>query len=60
MKCSVIGIDLEKNVLQICALDEKKQVLFNKKVKRTQLLQELAQFEPKLVVKGACYSSKAT
>ena len=57
MKCSVIGIDLAKNVFQICALDEKRQVLFNKKVKRTQLLQELAQFEPTLVVTEACYSS---
>ncbi|MEL0630918.1 IS110 family transposase [Psychromonas aquatilis] len=57
MKCSVISIDLAKNIFQICALDEKRQVLFNKKVKRSELLHQLRQFEPTLVVMEACYSS---
>ncbi|MCP4324245.1 MAG: IS110 family transposase [Alteromonadales bacterium] len=57
MKCSVISIDLAKNIFQICALDENRQVLFNKKVKRSELLHELRQFEPTIVVMEACYSS---
>lgn len=57
MKCSVISIDLAKNIFQICVLDENRKVLFNKKVKRSELLHELRQFEPTLVVMEACYSS---
>lgn len=57
MKCSVISIDLAKNVFQICALSNERTVLFNKKVKRSNLLHELRQFEPTLVVMEACYSS---
>ena len=57
MKCNVISIDLAKNIFQICALDEMRQVLFNKKVKRSELIHELRQFEPSLVVMEACYSS---
>ena len=57
MKCSVIGIDLAKNIFQICALDQNRQVISNKKVKRANLLAELRQYEPTLVVMEACYSS---
>ena len=47
MKCSVISIDLAKNIFQICVLDENRKTIFNKKVKRSELLHELRQFEPK-------------
>jgi len=57
MKCSVISIDLAKNIFQICVLDENRKILFNKKVKRSGLLHELRQFSPSLVVMEACYSS---
>lgn len=57
MKCSVISIDLAKNIFQICVLDEMRQVMFNKKVKRSELIHELRQFSPSLVVMEACYSS---
>lgn len=56
MKCSVISIDLAKNVFQICALSNERKIVFNKKVKRSNLLHELRQFEPTLVVIEACYS----
>lgn len=59
MKCSVISINLAKNIFQICALDEMRQVLFNKKIKQSVLLHELRQFEPTIVVMEACYSSKS-
>jgi len=57
MKCNVIRIDLAKNVFQNCALSYERKVLFNKKVKRSNLLYELRQFDPTLVVMEACYSS---
>ena len=57
MKCSVIGIDLAKNIFQICAIDQNRKVISNKKVKRANLLAELRQYEPTLVVMEACYSS---
>lgn len=57
MKCSVISIDLAKNIFQICVLDENRKIIFNKKVKRSELLHELRQFSPSLVVMEACYSS---
>ena len=57
MKCSVIGIDLAKNIFQICALDQNRKVVSNKKIKRSNLLSELRQYEPTLVVMEACYSS---
>ena len=57
MKSSVISIDLAKNIFQICVLDEMRQILFNKKVKRLELIHELRQFEPTIVVMEACYSS---
>ena len=57
MKCNVISIDLAKNIFQLCVLDDSRKIIFNKKVKRSELLHELRQFEPTLVVMEACYSS---
>lgn len=57
MKCSVISIDLAKYIFQMCVLDENNKIIFNKKVKRSDLLHELRQFEPTVVVMEACYSS---
>jgi transposase len=57
MKCSVISIDIAKNVFQVCALDDFRKPIFNRKVKRSSLLHELRQVEPTLVVMEACYSS---
>lgn len=57
MKCSVISIDLAKNVFQVCVLDGDRKVKSNKKVKRSNLIHELHQYEPTLVVMEACYSA---
>lgn len=57
MKHSVISIDLAKNVFQVCAMNDQQEVVFNKKVKRKQLLDTLRQFEPTTVVMEACYTS---
>ncbi len=57
MKHSVIGIDLAKNIFQICALNKNNEVVFNQRVKRHRLLHVLRQFEPTLIVMETCYSS---
>lgn len=57
MKCIRISIDLAKNVFQIAGFNEEREVIFNKKVKRSQLLYELSQIEPTKVAMEACYSS---
>lgn len=59
MKYSVISIDLAKNVFQVCGLDENRDIVFNKKVKRSNLIHEMRQFPPSFVVMEACYSSNA-
>lgn len=59
MKCNVIGIDLAKNIFQVCGLGEDKSVLFNKRLKRSSLIQFLSQQEPTLVVMEACYSANS-
>ena len=57
MNCTLVSIDLAKNVFQICGFDNERNVIFNKKVKRCNLICELAQVEPTRVVMEACYSS---
>jgi transposase len=57
MNSSVISIDIAKNIFQVCALDDNRKPFFNKKIKRSNLLHQLRQFEPTLVVMEACYSS---
>jgi transposase len=57
MKCIRVSIDLAKNVFQIAGFNETREVIFNKKVKRSNLIYELSQIEPTTVVMEACYSS---
>ena len=57
MKHNVIGIDLAKNTFQICALNHRNNIAFNKKTSRKQLLHELRQLEPTTVVMESCYSA---
>ena len=37
-KISIMGIDLAKSVFQVCAMDKRGRVLFNKKIQRNKLL----------------------
>lgn len=57
MNIKLIGIDLAKNVFQICALNRAGRVLFNRSVKRARLQATLAQFEPTHVAMEACSSA---
>lgn len=57
MKCKTIGIDLAKNVFQVCGVNEHSKALFNKKLQRKELLAFMAKKEHTTVVMEACYSS---
>lgn len=57
MKCKTIGIDLAKNVFQVCGVNEHSKALFNKKLQRKELLAFMAKKEQTTVVMEACYSS---
>lgn len=57
MKHSVIGIDLAKNVFQICALKGRSTVVFNKRVSRSRLRHEIRQCEPTRIVMESCYAA---
>lgn len=57
MKCNLVSIDLAKNIFQICGFDHNRNILFNKKVKRSNLIFELSKIDPTNVAMEACYSS---
>jgi transposase len=57
MKLRTIGIDLAKNVFQVCGVNEHMKPQFNKRLKRNQLLDFMRQQAPTMVVMEACYSS---
>lgn len=54
---SRIGIDLAKNVFQVCALDKRNKILFNKKLGRQTFTRFMAQLPACPVYLEACYSS---
>ncbi len=58
MNIKVVGIDLAKNVFQICVLGDDNSVIKNRKVSRDKLLHEVRQFPPNtLIAMEACLSS---
>jgi transposase len=56
-KITTIGIDLAKNVFQVCGADASGSLLFNKKLRRSQVLQFFAEIPPCVVAMEACCSS---
>lgn len=54
---NAIGIDLAKNVFQICAVDDKYRVVFNRQVKRKVVVSTLRDIKPTTVAMEACASS---
>lgn len=51
---TTIGIDLAKSVFQICALNRAQKVVFNKQVKRNQLIQEINRYPGATLAMEAC------
>lgn len=54
MKSTLIGIDLAKNVFQVCALNRAGKVMLNEAVKRPELPHFIRQFEPTAIAMEAC------
>lgn len=57
MNIKLIGIDLAKNVFQLCAINEYGKVVFNKCVRRSRLLQTIANIEPTVIAMESCGSA---
>lgn len=56
-KSNLLAIDVAKDVFQIANFSDRRKVLFNKKVKRSELMIFMAQQPATDVVMEACYSS---
>ena len=57
MKLRTIGIDLAKNVFQVCGVNERMKPQFNKRLKRNELLDFMRQQEPTMVDGGLLFIS---
>ena len=57
MKIKLIGVDLAKNVFQVCALNQANKVLFNRAVRRPQLRKTIAQLPPSILAMESCSSA---
>ena len=53
----LMAVDLAKSVFQVCALDKHNNILFNKKLRRNQLVEFMSKQIPSPVYMEACYSS---
>ena len=56
-EATLIAIDVAKNVFQLCELDSRMKVLRNESVRRSRLLELMAQRPASRVAMEACYSS---
>jgi len=56
MQVSTIGFDIAKNVFQIHGIDASERVVFNKPLRRSQVLPFLAKIPPCLIGMEACAS----
>jgi transposase len=57
MKIKLLGIDLAKNVFQLCALNQANKVLYNRAVPRARFRTTIAQLEPTTIALEACSSA---
>jgi transposase len=57
MKIKLLGIDLAKNVFQVCALNQANKVLFNRSVRRAQIRSTIAKLDPTSIAMEACSSA---
>ena len=57
MKVSLIGIDLAKNILQVCGVNRAGKSVFNKALRRTKLLAFLMNYPDSVIAMEACSGS---
>ena len=57
MNVTLIGIDLAKSVLQVCAVNQKGKVVFNRQVRRNRLIALLMNYPDAVIAMEACSGS---
>jgi len=57
MKIKLLGIDLAKNVFQLCALNQANKVLFNRSIRRARFRSTIAKLELTTIAMEACSSA---
>jgi transposase len=57
MQIKVLGIDLAKNVFQLCAINQAGKEVFNRQVRRAKLASTVSNLEPDLIAMEACSSA---
>jgi transposase len=57
MKVTLIGIDLAKNIFQVCGVNKAGKKVFNKAIKRNKLLSFLAHYPDAIIAMEACSGS---
>lgn len=57
MKVCLIGIDLAKNIFQVCGVNQAGKTVFNKSIKRTKLLGFLLDYSEAIIAMEACSGS---
>ena len=57
MKVKLIGIDLAKSVFQVCALNRAGRVIFNRSLRKAQMIKQLQDLEPTTVAMESCASA---
>lgn len=57
MKVTLIGIDLAKNIFQVCGVNRVGKPVFNRQVRRTRLMEQLMQHPEAAVAMEACSGS---
>lgn len=53
-KCSVIGVDLAKNVIQVCKIDQHGEIIFNKAINPKKFKELLIKQNPSIVAMEGC------
>ena len=54
---TVLGIDLAKNIFQLCGLNQANKVQFNKAIKRNRLVDAVRQYPEAIIAMEACGSA---
>lgn len=57
MHINVLGIDLAKNVFQLCAINQAGKEVFSRQVRRARLASTVSNLEPDLIAMVACSSA---
>lgn len=57
MNIKLLGIDLAKNVFQLCAINQANKVLFNRSVRRDKLITTIAQLPLTIIAMESCSSA---